>query len=281
MVGGGAMAKNRFSKFIIGAMSSTLLLLALLFFVSTQPVLRQQVAVLPSTMLSRVSSLWQEPLAALDKAWEQVTTLFSTYQENQALKKRLSRLENQEDIIADLKSENAALRTALAISDQYQDKVVVPTRVLVRSSVAWLDELTVDKGSQDGVSDGMLLVSEEGLVGHLSVLGPETSQVQLVTNTVTSSAIPIKINGSEPVYGVILGYDSSRQALMVGQLNSQAEVLVGSSVVTSGLDGEGPANLPVGEVLAVERQSDQSRVVYVGLAADVRELSTLSFVGRN
>lgn len=274
------MRKNRLPKFIIAAMTSTLLLLALLFFISYQPEWRLKAATLPSSALSHMSQLWQKPFGVFEETRKEVVTLLNTYRENQSLKAHLSELRNQNSLIQSLEAENQGLRQQLNIREAYPKLKTIPANILVRSSVAWLDQVTIDKGSQDQVTESMLLVSEAGLVGHITLLGPETSQVQLLTNTVSSAAIPVIIEGKEAVYGILMGYDSEKKAVKIGQLNSQAEVVSGSLVKTSGLDGEGPSGIAVGKVVEVVRDKDQSRVIYVSLDADLTELTGVSLVGR-
>lgn len=272
--------KKRFSRFVIFTMLLVIALISLLFFISATPSLRQQAAEIPSFGLSRVSQLWRTPWQLVEGASQQVKDLFQTYADNQVLKQRLSEMGNQENRIQGLEEENQRLRQALNIQDVYKEHVTLHAEILVRSSVAWLEEVTLDKGSEHGVSSGMFLVSDKGLIGKVGHIAAETTQVWLLTNTVSSQAIPVKITGDLPVYGIILGYDQERQALKIGQLNSQDDIIQDSLVETSGLDGETVAGIPVGKVQSVERLSDQSRVVYVTLSANMTDLSAVSLVGR-
>lgn len=274
------MQKNRFSKFIIFAMTCTLLLSALLFFVSSQSTLREKSLLVPSSLINQVSSTFRKPLAVVETFRQETTNLLETYQENKTLKQRLLTLSNQETLIKDLTAENSRLRQELGLKSTYQEFPTIVTHVLVRSSVAWLEEVTVDKGRQQGVTEGMLLASKEGLLGYPLLVGQDTTQVQLLTNTVTSSAIPVVIEGEAPVYGVFMGYDPAKKAFKIGQLNRQTEIAQGSKVLTSGLDGETPAGILLGQVLEVDRVSGQSQLVYVSVAADSDDLSAISFIGR-
>lgn len=275
------MKKTRFSRFIIFAMTVFLLLIALLFFISSTPSLRHQASSIPSTAASQLNRVIRKPYEIVHNLGNQLSDLLNTYQENQVLKQQISRLENQDKLIEELTADNDRLRDSLEIKEKFLTSETLPTRVLVRSSVAWLDSVIIDKGSKDGVNSGMLLVSSKGLVGSIEEINDNSSQVMLLTNTVAKTAIPVKISaGSKTIYGILSGYDPERQAVKINQLNSHEDIPVDSYVATSGLDGETASDIAVGKVLEVEIASDQSRIVYASLAADFSQLTNLSLVGR-
>lgn len=275
------MKNWRLSRFIIFAVTVLLFLVSLLFFISTTPTVRKQASALPTTALNGITHVLRKPYDWTVDLTEQFSNLFNTYNENQQLKYRLTQLENQEAMIAQLEEDNNNLRASLKIKEKFSASPTIPAKVLVRSSVSWLDFLVVDKGSRDGVTEGMFLIDEEGLVGTITQLNNDTTQIELLTNTANSHPVPVKITtGSKTIYGIMEGYDTEKQALKVSQLNSQDEIPVDSYVATSGLDGLSPSDIAVGQVLGLEIASDQSRIIYVKPKVDFSELKQLTLVGR-
>lgn len=275
------MKRNRFSRFIIFAMTTFIFLVSLLFFISVNPNLRQQASSLPSAGLSRLSMIVRGPSQALANFSSQLNDILNTYQQNQVLKSRILELENQDSLIKQLEAENQDLRSTLKIEETFSGAKRINSQVISRSSVAWLEALTVDKGQDDGVTDKMLLVSEKGLLGTISQINSDTTEIELLTNTASNQAVPVKIKtDKETIYGIMQGYDAQTQLARVTQLNSQADIPVGSSVATSGLDGKSMPDVPVGKVESIAYGINQSKIVSIRLAADFGALSQVSLVGR-
>lgn len=278
---GGIMAKNQFSKFILLAMASGLLLVSLLFFVSNEPELSQQLAAWPAWASSRVSRVFRLPVEWFSGLSADIENLLSTYEENKTLKRRLVTLENQERLIKELEADNQVLRQALGLSERFASSRLLEAKVIRRSTVAWLDQLTLDKGLTASVTEDMVLMTDEGVVGLVTQVFEGTSQVVLLTNSVVQRPLAVKISsGSTWVYGLLLGYDKDKKVLKIGQFNRQEGLSEGAAVVTSGLDGETLAELPIGQVQSLERAGDQSLVAYVRLTADLEELDTVHLIGR-
>lgn len=275
------MKKNRLSRFIIFAMTVFIFLVSLLFFISINPPLRQQASSLPSAALNKLSFFVRGPSQAVANFSSQLNDLLATYQQNQVLKARILELENQDSLIKQLEADNRDLRSALKIEETFTSAQLISSQVISRSSVAWLNTLTVDKGSDDGVTDRMLLVSDKGLLGTISQVNSDTTEVELLTNTASQQAVPVKIKtDKDTIYGILQGYDAQAQVAKVSQLNSDADLPVGAAVATSGLDGKSMPDVPVGKVERIDYGINQSKIIYVRLAADFGELSQVSLVGR-
>lgn len=275
------MSKNRFSKGVLFAMTSGLLILSLLFFVANHRGLNRRLVAWPAAGADKLGSIFRIPVEWFEGLSNEVSSLLDTYEENKSLKKRLVVLENQDRLIKELEKDNAQLRQQLDLSQVFKSSQLLGTRVTSRSTLAWLDFVTVDKGSRDQVRPRMFLVSDQGLLGLVSQVTEESSQVTLLTNSEVHEPLAVKVaSGDDWVYGVLLGYDLERSALKIGQFNQQEGLEEGAKVLTSGLDGDSVADVPVGDLVALERAGDQSLVAYIRLAADTDDLSAVQLLGR-
>lgn len=275
------MAKIRFSKVILFAMTSGLFIFSLLFFVSNHRGLSEQLTAWPALVADRFGSFVRAPGEWVEDLSSDVKELLETYEENTKLKKRLVVLENQERLIKELEEDNNQLRQQLKLSETFSSSQLIGTRVIARSTLAWLDVVTVDKGTKDQVVPKMFLVSEKGLVGVVNQVTEESSQVMLLTHSGAQFPLAVKISDDNDwVYGIVLGYDQEKEALKVGQFNRQVNLEAGAEVLTSGLDGESLADVPIGEVMSLNRASDQSLVAYLSLVADRSDLSQVHLIGR-
>lgn len=275
------MSKNRFSKGVLFAMTSGLIILSLLFFVANHRGLNRRLVAWPAAGADKLGSMFRIPREWFDGLSSEVSSLLNTYEENKSLKKRLVVLENQDRLIKELEEDNAQLRQQLELNQVFKSSQLISTRVTSRSTLAWLDFVTVDKGSRDQVRPRMFLVSDQGILGVISQVSEETSQVTLLTNSEVHEPLAVKVaSGKDWVYGVLLGYDKERSALKIGQFNQQEGLEEGAKVLTSGLDGSSVADVPVGELVAMERAKDQSLIAYVRLSAETDDLSAVQLLGR-
>src|SRR4029077_919059 len=94
--------------------------------------------------------------------------------ENQDLKRRLAEL----DAAA---YDNNELRQALNFQRSFGHKTVV-TQVVGRGPDAFSRTLQIDRGSDDGVEAGMIVVSGAGLVGRVRETGPHGAIVQTLAD---------------------------------------------------------------------------------------------------
>jgi rod shape-determining protein MreC len=106
----------------------------------------------------------------------------------------------------------------------------------------------LNRGSSVGIQDGMTVQSTAGLVGRVVSLTPTTSRVLLINHP--SSAVNAVIQGAPGATGQVLGQPDGR---LVMRYIPQAEtVKVNDIVVTSGLGGAFPKNVPIGRVVHLE-----------------------------
>jgi rod shape-determining protein MreC len=149
-----------------------------------------------------------------------------------------------------LDAENARLRRLLASARVMQDKTMV-AEVFSVSQDPYLQQISINKGSQQGVFSGQALVDAYGIVGQVVRVHPTHSVALLITDA--SHGIPVEVNrtGLQTIARGGGGKDGS--ALTLPFLPGNADVQPGDLLVTSGLGGRFPPGYPVGEVFDVKR----------------------------
>ncbi len=131
--------------------------------------------------------------------------------------------------------------------------------------------VTINVGSQDGVSVGCPVVAPEGLLGTIQAVEPKRSQVLLLTNPgLTIGAVDL--SRKPPPAGLL-------RTLAVNFQDPRAPVEVGDTIVTSGFSEKIPRGIIIGKVILVEdsqelgtRRAMVDPAVSVG---DVREVHVL------
>ncbi|MBY5035125.1 rod shape-determining protein MreC [Streptococcus gallolyticus] len=207
--------------------------------------------------------------------------LIDAYSENQELKKTLSTLKNEAAENETLKKENEGLKASLNLASASDGQEMIGALVSVRTPVSWLNKMIVNKGSNQGVKSNMLVVANGGIVGLVTDVGESSSSVQLFTSSADFTKVAVRISvENESIYGILSGYDIENKAFIISQLNSSADIAVGSQVVTSDLAGDMASNLLVGQVKSVKTSSNNlSRELYVTPVADFSAIYSVMLVG--
>ena len=223
-----------------------------------------------------------KPTQFLSKQKDYLNDLVAAYKENQELKSTLASLENTISDMESLKNENESLRQNLEIKEAYADKQMISALVSVRSPNSWNQELVIDIGKDAGLTENMLVVANGALVGTIDSLDAYSTTVKLLTNSDDFSNIPVKISlEMTDVYGILSGYDTDSHSLIINQLNSDVEIPVGSSVVTSDLAGGTPSNIPIGKVASVKSSSSNlNRELYITPTANFSNIYAVMVVGQ-
>lgn len=131
----------------------------------------------------------------------------------------------------DIREENLQKKEESLISsygfDDYLDYSVVYSKVLFRDFYHFNQEITIYKGSVDGIKKDYLVVNEDGLIGIIKEVKKHTSRVQLLTNEATQ--LSVQVHSS---YGVLKWKNHS---FIVEGIDNKTQVSVGDQVRTSDL----------------------------------------------
>ena len=205
----------------------------------------------------------------------EVGNLLSTYQQNAKLSKKVTSLTDNASELDSLKVENKALKAALDLQNTLTNYEKVASNVVVRNPNAWGDTMTIDKGSADGLKEDMIIMSNGGVVGRITQVNTTTSKVALLTSDkVLENKIPVRLGSAEnPAYGLIAGYDAQQNAFIITQISSNNQFTKGEQVVTSGLGGNSPSDLLVGDIIGEKKnQKGMDREVYVKPASQFDDI---------
>lgn len=183
----------------------------------------------------------------------------SLKEENSELQAEIDRLEADQRRLPEIERELERLR-ALTQQTDWASGAKVGARVIGigPSNHEWT--LFLDRGAADGLKPDMAVVSSEGLVGKVTLVGRRYSTVLMVIDPQHSAGARLTATGET---GVLSGVDGER--LRFELIDPQTPVQVGETIVTSGYDrGIFPPGIPIGRVASVSKTRDglsQSAVV--------------------
>jgi rod shape-determining protein MreC len=177
--------------------------------------------------------------------------LVRTERENRRLRSEVGQLRLENQITNELLSENERLRAALGFRKLNPPSSVV-VQVIGKESSPSSSTITVNKGSADGLSRDLPVVTPDGVVGRVHAVLSGTARVQLLTDPGSTIAVRVQRNREE---GLLEG-KLDRCALKY--VSFYVDVQEGDLLVTSGLDGIYPKGLPVATVTKVRKHEASS-----------------------
>jgi rod shape-determining protein MreC len=175
-----------------------------------------------------------------------------------------------------IQAENTQLRTLQDLQQRVDYPMQMAEIVYVERDI-FKRKLIVNKGSQANVVAGQVVVDDNGVVGQVTRVYPWLSEVTLVTDK--DHAVPIQFvrNGLRAV--VFGSGDINEMSLRYMPVSS--DIVEGDVLVTSGIDGTYPPNLPVAKVIKIERDPAYpfARIICAPLAGVDRHRALLIVSG--
>jgi rod shape-determining protein MreC len=171
-------------------------------------------------------------------------------EENRRLSLEVDDLRTRVVRLQEAEIENRSLRDELGFKQSYPAYDLLPAEVVGRDPSNYLQYLQVDKGTADGVQVGSVAVAPQGLLGRVVAAGTNFARILLVNDS--SSSVNVLLQSSR-ASGVASGQFGG--TLLMKYIPQGEVVRVGDMVLTSGLGGNFPKGLVVGQVSQV-RQKD-------------------------
>jgi len=180
--------------------------------------------------------------------FQQYIFLVNLEKENRALKKKIAELQEENHRIKEMKLANERLRQLLQFREKNSPSMI-GAEVIGQDPSSWFKSISIDKGERDGVKKGMAVVSPAGVIGQVLKTAPHYATVLLITDY--NSAIDSIVQRTR-AKAIVEGKGENRCQLKY--LLRAEEAAVGDVVVTSGLGGNFPKGLMVGEIKKVDKK---------------------------
>lgn len=183
--------------------------------------------------------------------------------ENEELRNQIVQMEHDE-------AELVELREALNIIGDSGDQTFEAATVVTRDASPFTDVIRINKGSNHGIRPGMVVMSTQlSLVGTVTDTLPGRASVRLISDS--RSAVNAMI-ANTAIDGSVRGTATRSVTMEMARGN----ISPGDEVVTSGVGGNYPRGLPIGQVVEVSGTT-QDLELDVTIEPRVR-LSTLGTV---
>jgi len=208
-----------------------------------------------SIVLYPVQWLAMRPILLIRGGSDYIESLGAAQNKENALRRQLESLTQRANQLDSMVLENTRLRKLLALRDRLSTSAQA-AQVLYDAADPYTRKVIIDQGAIAGILAGSPVVDETGVLGQVTRVYPAVSEVTLITDR--EQAIPV-LNTRTGARGVAFGDPALRSnALELRFMSTNADVLPGDILSTSGVDGVYPPGLPVAKIEKVERRVDSA-----------------------
>lgn len=207
-------------------------------------------------------------IGAVQRAWSGYVSLRGAHAENEALRRQLDDLEVR------LQEERAAatrtrqLEVLLGLQHQLQLSTAAASVIATGASPEFRT-VTIDKGLNAGLKPDMAVIAPAGVVGRIVTPSARAAKVQLLIDRNAGAGALVERSESR-AQGVIVG--SGEELLRMEYVSSIADVRVGDTIVTSGIDRIYPKGFVIGRVESVAKGNGTDKVIRVRPAVNFSQL---------
>lgn len=207
------------------------------------------------------------------------TDINSLKTENRELKNKNSQLEQSLRELENIRTENETLKEYLGLSEKYGEYKTVPGYIIDKDISNYSKTIVINIGRKDGIEENMTVIADEGLVGHVISVTDNTAKIRTIIDTSSSISCLMSTNKDSIVCKGTLDGNSELKAMYIP---TDANLVQGDSVDTSGLGGVYPKGIHVGTIKKIiNTQNITDRYAIVETAVDFNKLNTVLVIKNN
>lgn len=255
-------------RFLLFTLFICTLLMGLSIFGILKPL--ENIAAVPLNFLSRIMTSISLSTSDAALSFSDVEAL---RQRNAELEEQLAQLTGEVVFLREIASDYERLSNLLEYTSSTTNQDYLTADVIGQGQIGFIRSIIINKGTRDGIAVGMPVVTELGLVGRIWRVTANSSQVQLVTDQ--NSFVSGRLQSSR-AEGTIGGEGLASGQLEMLFIPLDATVPSGDIVVTSGLGGNFPPDVVIGQVISVRNL--EFELTQEAQITSFIDFSTLEFV---
>lgn len=231
-----------------------------------------------------VQNIINKPVDLVVGVFDNMSDIKNTYDENKILREKIAEYKTLAFEVQELKKENEQLRSTLDIQDSPRDFDIIHATVISRSPERWIDQVTINRGSQHGVEKNMAVITADGMIGKINTVSNLTANVQLLTGLDQLNRISAMISreNDDNVFGLIERFDKETNSLVFRIIDeSDKNIEEGELIVSSNVGGLFPTGLTIGTIKeVVPDQYGLTKMALVKPTANMFEINHVIVVDR-
>jgi rod shape-determining protein MreC len=160
--------------------------------------------------------------------------------ENEELKKINEDLKKKLDDLEIIKAENSVLKEIANLSSEYAEFETIGAYIINKNISNLSDTFVINIGIDNGVETNMVVMGENGLVGHVISSNKNTAKVAPIIDMSSSVSGELTSSGKNVIVRGGLG---SNKNLRVDIVDANTDFVIGDTIETSGLGGIYPKGI--------------------------------------
>ena len=171
----------------------------------------------------------------------------------------------QKNVNSSLEKEIQELKDVLELNKTLTEYKPINATILSRNKSYWFNNITIDKGKKDGIREDMAVITKKGLIGKISKVYDNSSEIKLITSDDINFKVSIAIKTNEvDNYAILNGYDPNTGLIKATGIDKTTNVNKDDIVLTSGLGEAFPGGIYIGTVEKIESDKyNLSKNVYI------------------
>ena len=193
--------------------------------------------------------------------------------ENESLKQKNSELEQQMREFEIMKNENEQLKQELNLAEKYGEYTTVPGMIISRDISNYSKILVINIGSDNGIKEKMTVIADEGLVVYIVSTTAKTAKIQTIVDSASATSC---LASSTRDTMICKGTIENKSILSASNIATDARIIQGDSVETSGLGGIYLKGIHVGKIKKVNEGTNKTdSYATIEAAVDFEKLETV------
>ena len=161
----------------------------------------------------------------------------------------------------------------MSLKDKYKSYSTIPAYVINRDIGNYSNTVVINVGSKDGIKENMTVIADQGLVGHVISTTDHTSKVQTIVDTAT--AVTSTISTTKDTI-IVQGTLENKSELKATYIPTDASLIQGDSIETSGIGGIYPKGIHIGTIKEIfNTKNITDRYATVETSVDFSKLDTV------
>lgn len=188
---------------------------------------------------------------------DELAELRDVMKENETLKAQVNELTEELNTLKLEQYDTEDLRELLALDASYSEYHKLAASVIGKDAGNWFDTFLIDKGSKDGVAEGMNVITGSGLAGIITEVGPNYAKVRAIVDDMSSvSGMVLSTSDNCIVEGNLQMMDERQMITFSSLKDTDNKVAVGDQVVTSYISSEYVQGLLIGYISEIHVNSN-------------------------
>jgi len=269
------MNRNKQTE-ILGIIFTVIILILLLFLSNVESNKLSFLESAASSIVNPVQRVFNDLKNKIEGNSAYFSNMDNIMAENEELKARNSELETLVRELEVIKAENTTLQEYMNLTQKYAEYDTIPAYVISKDVSNLSSTLVLNVGAQDGIEKDMTVIADKGLVGYVVSVADKTCKVQVIIDSASTVSCSMSTSNESIICKGTLDND---QVLRATYIPTDAEVIQGDSIYTSGVGGIYPKGIIIGTIKEIITTSNiTDRYAVVEPAVDFSKVDTVLII---